>query len=174
MCPRRHLLALLLTALLALPAVAQETPSLVAADATTDGMLTRYSDAAQALVDQGLSYLGIPYRFGGSSPESGFDCSGLVSNVFHNVLGFELPRTADGMAHAGQSISPAELQPGDLVFFNTMRRAFSHVGIYVGDGQFLHAPAAGGRVRLEELSASYWARRFTGARRISSALLGTR
>lgn len=127
--------------------------------------LTVGSEASQ-LANQALGYLGIRYRFGGSSPETGFDCSGLVLNVFRNAIGLDLPRTAAEMARVGDRISRQELKPGDLVFFNTMRRAFSHVGIYLGDNRFVHAPATGGKVRIEKLSARYWTDRFNGARRL--------
>ncbi len=128
--------------------------------------LDAYADAAERLVDEAMSYLGIRYRFGGTKPETGLDCSGLVLNVFRNAVGLDLPRTARDMARLGDKIGRQELQPGDLVFFNTMKRAFSHVGIYLGDGKFVHAPSSGGRVRIESISTSYWAKRFNGARRL--------
>lgn len=126
----------------------------------------RYTQAAGELVDQAMGYLGIRYRFGGTSPETGLDCSGLVMNVFRNAIGLDLPRTASEMARMGENIGRQELKPGDLVFFNTMRRAFSHVGIYLGDGQFVHAPSSGGKVRVENMANSYWSERFNGARRL--------
>lgn len=125
-----------------------------------------YTEAAQELVNQAMSYLGIRYRFGGKSPETGLDCSGLVQTVFRNALGLDLPRTAREMAGLGSRVTRGELQPGDLVFFNTMRRTFSHVGIYLGNGRFLHAPARGGSVRVDDIGAAYWAKRFNGARRL--------
>lgn len=128
--------------------------------------LDEYSSAAQQLVDEALDYLGVRYRFGGTSPETGLDCSGLVLNVFRNAIGFDLPRTASEMARMGDKIGRQDLKPGDLVFFNTMRRAFSHVGIYLGNGKFVHAPSSGGKVRVEAISTGYWAKRFNGARRL--------
>lgn len=125
-----------------------------------------YTSAAEQLVDEALSYLGIRYRFGGTSPETGLDCSGLVLNVFRNAVGLDLPRTAREMATLGDKITRQELKPGDLVFFNTMRRTFSHVGIYLGEGKFVHAPSSGGKVRVENMSTRYWAQRFNGARRL--------
>ena len=113
-----------------------------------------------------MDLLGIRYRRGGSSPEAGFDCSGFVSHVFQEALGLVLPRSSREMSNSGQVVSRDDLRPGDLVFFNTMRKAFSHVGIYLGDNQFVHAPRSGGRVRIEDLSQSYWSKRFNGARRI--------
>lgn len=161
-----HLLPLLLSALLALPATvsAQTAPT----DEVTEqsNLIGRYTSAAQNLVNESMGYLGIGYRFGGTSPETGFDCSGLVQAVFRNALGLDLPRTAHEMASRGDKVAKQELKPGDLVFFNTMRRAFSHVGIYLGDGRFVHSPSSGGSVRVESMSTSYWAKRFNGARRL--------
>ena len=87
-------------------------------------------------------------------------------NVFRNAVGLDLPRTAREMANLGDKIGRQDLKPGDLVFFNTMRRTFSHVGIYLGDGKFVHAPSSGGKVRVESIATRYWAQRFTGARRL--------
>ena len=128
--------------------------------------LDEYGSVAEQLVDQALDYLGVRYRSGGTSPETGLDCSGLVLNVFRNAIGFDLPRTAAEMARMGDKIGRKDLKPGDLVFFNTMRRAFSHVGIYLGDGKFVHAPSSGGKVRVEAIATGYWSKRFNGARRL--------
>ncbi|MDO6385717.1 MULTISPECIES: C40 family peptidase [Uliginosibacterium] len=123
--------------------------------------------AVGSLIDKGFGYLGIKYRLGGTGPEvGGFDCSGLVRKVFGDALGLNLPRTAAEMARIGDKVGAQDLKPGDLVFFNTMRRAFSHVGIYVGDNKFLHSPSKGGVVRVEEIDSSYWMKRFNGARRL--------
>lgn len=124
-------------------------------------------DAAAELVIAAMTFLDRPYRSGGQSAETGFDCSGFTRHLFGQTLGIELPRRADDQAH-DRSLSPVPreaLRAGDLVFFNTLRRTFSHVGIYVGDGRFIHAPRSGAQIRLERLSADYWSRRFTGARR---------
>ena len=126
----------------------------------------RATATAQDAVDQAMDLLGIRYRRGGSSPEAGFDCSGFVNHVFREGLGLILPRSSKEMSRTGQEISRDELRPGDLVFFNTMRHAFSHVGIYLGDNQFVHAPRTGGRVRIEDLRDGYWMKRFNGARRV--------
>jgi len=126
----------------------------------------RATATAQDAVDQAMDLLGIRYRRGGSSPEAGFDCSGFVNHVFREGLGLILPRSSKEMSRSGQEISRDELRPGDLVFFNTMRHAFSHVGIYLGDNQFVHAPRTGGRVRIEDLRDGYWMKRFNGARRV--------
>ncbi len=121
---------------------------------------------ASALVMQAMGLLGVPYRYGGNTVESGLDCSGLVRLVFEQSVGKILPRRAADQAAATVAIDSKDLKPGDLVFFNTMRRAFSHVGIYVGDGKFVHAPSTGGRVRVEDMRTKYWSTRFNGARRV--------
>lgn len=129
--------------------------------------IDRASATAQDAIDHALDLLGIRYRRGGNSPEAGFDCSGFVSHVFREGLGLILPRSSKEMSKAGEIVARDELKPGDLVFFNTMRSAFSHVGIYLGDNQFVHAPRAGGRVRIEDLRDNYWVKRFNGARRVN-------
>ncbi len=113
-----------------------------------------------------MSLVGINYRRGGSSPENGLDCSGLVRYVFREARGTELPRTSAEISKLGESVDKKDLQPGDLVFFNTLRKAFSHVGIYLGDNKFIHAPSSGGAVRIESMDMAYWRARFNGARRI--------
>lgn len=129
-------------------------------------VMTRAVDGMQNTLDQALELMGIRYKRGGTSPETGFDCSGFVRHVFNQSLGLSLPRSALAISQVAERIDKQDLQPGDLVFFNTMRRAFSHVGIYLGDGQFVHSPRAGGRVRIENMGDRYWKRRFDGARRI--------
>jgi len=124
-------------------------------------------ETASELVMTAMNFLGVPYRLGGNSAEQGFDCSGFTRHVFEHSIGLVLPRRSHEQAtQAGLlPVKREELKPGDLVFFNTMRRAFSHVGIYVGEGRFIHAPATGGEVRVEDMRAAYWQRRFNGARR---------
>lgn len=124
------------------------------------------SDQATHLVEQAMGLLGVPYRRGGNTEATGFDCSGFVRHLFEQSLGQVLPRRAVDQARATEVISHEELQPGDLVFFNTMRRAFSHVGIYVGDGQFIHSPRAGKSVNMADMRSAYWQKRFNGARRV--------
>lgn len=124
---------------------------------------------ASELVVRALGFLGVPYRYGGASAENGVDCSGLVKTVYEQALGMVLPHRADQQAAVTQTIDRSQLQPGDLVFFNTMRRAFSHVGIYLGDGKFIHSPRAGASVRIEDMRLSYWTKRFNGARRVPGA-----
>jgi cell wall-associated NlpC family hydrolase len=122
---------------------------------------------ASELVVTAMGFLGVPYRRGGNSIDAGgFDCSGFVKAMYEQTVGFVLPRRANEQAAATQKIDKRELQPGDLVFFNTLRRTFSHVGIYVGDNKFIHSPKPGAQVRVEDMSVSYWASRFDGARRV--------
>lgn len=122
---------------------------------------------ASDLVMSAMGFLGVPYRYGGDSADTGFDCSGLVRTVYEKTVGKVLPRRADQQAEATEAIDHTDLKPGDLVFFNTMKRAFSHVGIYVGEGKFIHAPRAGGAVRVEDMRIAYWRTRFNGARRVA-------
>ena len=124
------------------------------------------AERSEALL-QAVLALGTDYRYGGDSPATGYDCSGLVAHVFEQAWGLELPHNARAQSEIGTPVSLAELQPGDLVFYNTQHRAFSHVGIYLGNGRFVHAPKTGARVRVEPLRARYWMRRFDGARRLS-------
>lgn len=128
---------------------------------------TRVESTASDLVVNAMTFLGVPYKRGGISLETGFDCSGFVRAMYEQTAGLILPRKASQQAAATQTIAKDDLQPGDLVFFNTMRRAFSHVGIYVGNGKFIHAPKPGAEVRVEDMGISYWTRRFDGARRVS-------
>ncbi|SEK06555.1 NlpC/P60 family protein [Variovorax sp. OK605] len=118
------------------------------------------------LVVTAIGFLGVPYRRGGNTAESGFDCSGFVRAMYNQTVGHMLPRRAEEQAAATEKIDASQLKPGDLVFFNTMRRAFSHVGIYVGEGKFIHSPRTGAQVRVEDMNGSYWQRRFDGARRV--------
>ncbi len=111
-----------------------------------------------------MSLMGSPYRSGGSHPSRGFDCSGLVSYVFSSAASARLPRTASTQAAASRRITRRELREGDLVFFNTLGRPNSHVGIYIGDGRFVNAPSSGGRVRIDTLDNPYFAKRFESAR----------
>ncbi len=126
------------------------------------------SDRTSELISTAMGFVGVPYRRGGNSAEIGFDCSGFVRAAYQQAKGLVLPRRANEQAAMTEVIDKKELKPGDLVFFNTMRRAFSHVGIYLGDGKFVHAPRAGAHVRVEDMRVAYWQRRFNGARRVAS------
>ncbi|WP_144153794.1 C40 family peptidase [Paraburkholderia sp. BCC1885] len=117
---------------------------------------------------QAMSLVGIPYRWGGNTPDSGFDCSGLVRYVVARSASVNLPRTTADMSGSGESIEPDEVAPGDLIFFNTTGRPHSHVGIYVGKLRFVNAPSTGGTVRIDYLTNPYWAKRFDGIRRVAA------
>ncbi|MCA7923816.1 C40 family peptidase [Burkholderia cenocepacia] len=116
---------------------------------------------------QAMSLVGVPYRWGGNTPTSGFDCSGLVRYVIGRAADVNLPRTTADMSGRGVSVEPDEIAPGDLIFFNTTGRPHSHVGIYVGKLRFVNAPSTGGTVRLDYLTNPYWAKRFDGIRRVA-------
>jgi cell wall-associated NlpC family hydrolase len=121
---------------------------------------------ASDLVVNAMGYLGVPYKRGGNN-SAGFDCSGFVRAMYENTLGLVLPHNAKAQAAATEKIDRSELQPGDLVFYNTLRKAFSHVGIYIGEGKFIHSPRSGGQVRIENMNDAYWVKRFNGARRVN-------
>ncbi|RLJ61441.1 C40 family peptidase [Sulfurisoma sediminicola] len=154
---------------------------LVSATAEADEAVTRpiaipeskvsFVDRASAnvenAVEEALDLIGIRYKRGGSNPQTGFDCSGFVSHVFKEGLGLYLPRSSREISKTGEVVDKNELQPGDLVFFNTMRRTFSHVGIYLGDNLFVHAPRSGAKVRIEDMRERYWTKRYNGARRVA-------
>jgi cell wall-associated NlpC family hydrolase len=144
-----------LAAALALPAVE-----------TASSGETTFGQFSSELVLRAMTLLGINYKFGGNTPETGFDCSGFVRYVFKEAFGVTLPRRAEEISQKGQRIGVEQLVPGDLVFFNTLKRTFSHVGIYIGNNQFVHAPSSGGGVRVENIDKSYWQTRFDGARRL--------
>lgn len=128
----------------------------------------RAPDSAEArnLAAYARSLVGTPYKYGGNSPDTGFDCSGFVDHVFRHTLGIRLPRSSYEISRTGHTISADNLRTGDLVFFNTLHRRFSHVGIYLGDDRFIHAPSSGGRVRTENMRDAYWKHHYDGARRI--------
>ena len=129
-------------------------------------------DTTSGLVLSAMNFLGVPYKRGGNNSDDGFDCSGFTRHIYESTLGLVLPRRVDDQAKAAgfTAVKRDELQPGDLVFFNTLRRTFSHVGIYVGEGKFIHAPRSGSEVRVESMGVKYWAKRFTGARRANTAV----
>jgi cell wall-associated NlpC family hydrolase len=145
---------------------AAEAPILREMRAQAAGVRDRAADA----VLTALAFVGVRYRRGGNDEASGFDCSGFTRYVFGRTLGVALPRRVDEQARAPGlvAVPRAQLQPGDLVFFNTLKRTFSHVGIYVGDNRFVHAPRPGGEVRTEDMGGTYWRARFTGARRLEA------
>lgn len=159
---------------------AQAAPSSTSSDdleiyLSDNGFINKISKVSQNvgnkasdLVLNAMGFLGVPYRRGGSD-DNGFDCSGFVRSMYEQTLGKALPRSAREQAEATEKIDKKDLQPGDLVFFNTMRQTFSHVGIYVGDNKFIHSPRPGKQVKVEDMRQSYWLSRFTGARRVDNS-----
>lgn len=161
---RRPWIPIILLALLPLSAMANDSSEATAPTETADsGMLGQ----AQEVVLRALSFIGVRYKWGGASPDTGFDCSGLIRYVYNQVTGQSLPGNAKEISKVGESIERSELQPGDLVFFNTLRRPFSHVGIYLGESRFVHAPSRGGKVEIVDMSERYWKTRYNGARRLA-------
>ncbi len=168
-----------LAAVVALAAVAVISQSALADERKDIGALERpllqdisnkAGDAIAAVTTHALSLIGVRYKFGGEDPERGLDCSGLIRHVFQQATGISLPRSAREQAKVGDAVAMSELQPGDLVFFNTRRFQFSHVGIYLGNNEFIHAPSRGRAVEVVRLDQAYWQRAFNGARRIVDAV----
>jgi cell wall-associated NlpC family hydrolase len=126
------------------------------------------SDKASELVVTAMGFLGVPYKRGGNSFDHGLDCSGFVRLIYEQTVGMVLPRRSAEQAAATTPIEKSELQPGDLVFFNTLKSTFSHVGIYVGDHKFIHSPRSGAVIRVEDMRVAYWQQRFDGARRVDT------
>lgn len=157
-------MALLLLSFSAIADEAGEPPSfsLPAASTASAGVLGQ----TQELVLHAMSFIGVRYKWGGDTPDSGFDCSGLIRYVYNQVTGRSLPGNAQEISRVGETVDRADLQPGDLVFFNTLRRPFSHVGIYLGESRFVHAPSRGGHVEIVDMSNRYWKSRYNGARRL--------
>lgn len=125
--------------------------------------------AANEVALYALSLADTPYRYGGNSSDSGFDCSGFVQHVYRNTLGIQLPRTSAEMSRMGEPLDDGQLRPGDLVFFNTRQRPFSHVGIYVGEQRFVHSPSSGKAIMVVSMREKYWRSRYDGARRVTVA-----
>jgi len=165
------LLALAAAAFAAAPAYAQSARAPTIADKARSTAETVWH-GAQDLAMFALGLIGVDYRYGGETPEGGLDCSGLVRHVFQQVTGVTLPRTSKELARIGAPVARDDLEAGDLVFFDTRRFAFSHVGIYLGDGRFIHAPSRGSEVEIAELTNSYWRKHFNGARRLVGVLPG--
>jgi len=171
---RKVFLALCVTCFTGIATAHVPTPAATASQPTVQiptpkagaGVVTAMGSVSSVL-NTTLSYLGVRYRFGGNGPGvGGFDCSGLIKKVFGDSLGMNLPRTAAQIAQLGEKVKRDELKPGDLVFFNTLHRTFSHVGIYLGENKFIHAPSTGNVVRIDNITQGYWKKRFTGGRRL--------
>jgi cell wall-associated NlpC family hydrolase len=138
------------------------------ASVKSDVRTTESDAAAKHLITYAQSLIGIHYKYGGNSPATGFDCSGYVGHVFRHTLSINLPRSSEEISRLGQAISKGNLREGDLVFFNTLQRKFSHVGIYLGGDRFIHAPSSNtGSVRAENMLEPYWKKHYDGARRIT-------
>lgn len=164
-------IALLLLALAACGHQARRTPpprgaTAVAPTRTWSGTAPADPASANAVLIRAISLVGTPYRYGGSTPDGGFDCSGLVNYVYRDMLDLRLPRTSRELAaYQGPPIPPGRLASADLVFFGS-GGGVSHVGIYVGEGRFVHAPTTGGTVRLDRLDGPYWRDHYSGAKRV--------
>ena len=141
-------------------------PVPIASTETADIDSSDWSGIAREVLMNALSLTGIKYKYGGSSPETGFDCSGFVRYVFQQAASLTLPHSTHALSQLGQIIPLEQLKPGDLVFFDTLKSAFSHVGIYLGDSRFIHAPSAGGNINVVNMNDAYWTKRFNGARRL--------
>lgn len=152
------------------PTADKTAPAMARAEKTLRDIGGKAKDTASEITSYALSLIGVDYKFGGNTPDQGLDCSGLIRYVFQQATGLSLPRTAREQARVGQSVAIDKLQPGDLVFFNTRRFQFSHVGLYVGDNRFIHAPSRGGSVEVVNLDQRYWQKAFNGARRVVSGL----
>ena len=135
----------------------------------SDRLADTVTGKSEELINRAMEVIGVRYRWDAELPQSGLDGSSFVGYVFKDKLGFLLPRKSTQMSRVGKPIGRDELQPGDLVFFNTMRLTFSHVGIYVGDNKFIHSPSKGTTVRVDDLGSMYWDKRFDGARRLDGS-----
>ena len=163
----RFLYLIIACLLLAMPARAEESALEPPATAANE---SNWTGTMHEVLISALSLTGIKYKYGGSSPETGFDCSGFVRYVFQQAANLTLPHGARALSRLGETVPVDQLQPGDLVFFNTLKSAFSHVGIYLGDSRFIHAPSSGGGIHVVNMNDAYWAKRFNGARRIEGTV----
>lgn len=164
-----HLLALLTVLLLS--ACSTKGPVDQQAATSYQQPSTAFNPAADEVLLRAIGLVGTPYVWGGNTPSSGFDCSGLIGFVYQDVAGIRLPRTTQQMLHMpGQQVSRNQLQSGDIIFFATAGRGrVSHAGIYVGEGRFVHAPSNGGTVRLDSVNAAYWNKAYLQAKRVLSS-----
>ena len=134
-----------------------------------DKLVDSVSGPSEGLINQAMELIGVRYRWNMDIPQSGLDGSGFVAYVFKDKLSFLIPRKSSQISKVGKSITRDDLQPGDLVFFNTMRMTFSHVGIYVGENKFIHSPSKGASIRVDDMTSVYWDKRFDGARRLDGS-----
>lgn len=150
------------------PLISTTTLGQIPSEDDTQDNHENWSDRAREVLVNALSLTGIRYQYGGNSPQTGFDCSGFVRYVFKQASSLTLPHSALAISQIGTAVPKNELKPGDLVFFNTLRKAFSHVGIYLGNNRFIHSPSSGGQVRIEDMQDGYWAKHYNGAQRIDA------
>jgi NlpC/P60 family len=155
----------------AVQSLARKTVGALLLGALPGAALAATERDAAGVVDTALALRGVPYRNAGTTPQRGFDCSGFVGYVFQRAAGVELPRMTRDIAKVGQRVARSELQAGDLVFFNTLGHTFSHVGIYISDGKFVHSPSSGKVVSVVDMNQKYWAQRYSGARRLLDDML---
>ena len=127
---------------------------------------SRSSDSADELIGSAMGLLGVAYRYGGTSASTGFDCSGFMQHIFRKTMQINLPRTSAEQAKMGVAVSRSELQPGDMVFFSTSRGRISHVGLYIGNNRFIHAPRTGKSIEITSLGNKYWNSKYVTARRV--------
>jgi len=171
----RHLIIMLSTlSLLAAPN--EETPADPAPpeETRTPAQIEAGNRFAQDVMLQALELIGVKYVYGGAKPETGLDCSGFIRYVFQQTLNIALPHNAFAISKLGEEVDKDALKPGDLVFFNTLGRRFSHVGIYMGDDRFIHSPSTGGKIEVVKLSDKYWAKHWNGGRRVTHDTVSTR
>jgi cell wall-associated NlpC family hydrolase len=131
-------------------------------------------DFTQSLVIEALGLIGVTYRWGGNSPETGLDCSGFIRYVFQQALNIALPHNAFAISRLGEDVDRDALKPGDLVFFNTLGRKFSHVGIYLGDDRFIHSPSRGSKIQVVSMKEAYWQKHYNGAKRVNQDTVSER
>lgn len=170
-----HWLALLLlVSAFATPTEEEPAPAAPPQETRSAAELEAGNQFAQGLMLQALELIGVRYRYGGSTPETGLDCSGFIRYVFQQTLNIALPHNAFAISRLGEEVEKEALKPGDLVFFNTLGRRFSHVGIYLGDDRFIHAPSTGRRIEVVRMTEKYWSKRYTGARRVTQETVDSR
>ena len=158
--PLRAMKNILLITLLLLLSACGSSPQRSGSNATGS------NEKMNELVMYAMSLADTPYHFGGNTPENGFDCSGFVEHVYRHSLGMTLPRTTHELSRYGIAVNKNHLRPGDLVFYNTQHSPYSHVGIYIGEDKFVHAPKTGSQIRVEKMNTEYWLKRYNGARHI--------
>lgn len=139
--------------------------TMVVKEKKTPSYTTESIQVEDKIVKESVNYLGIPYKYGGDNPIEGFDCSGFVKYIYQKVAKLEVPRTTTSQLKIGKPIKMTNIQKGDLIFFGINSKYVNHVGIYIGDNQFIHAPSTGSTVRVEKVTSSYWSKKIRGVRR---------